>query len=370
MNFSLPGNLISTGLALLAFVVAFYVLLARERKTPYIINFIFLPAGMLLFGLVLAFWSELIRVGGESVPIPPSSSYVPNSPAKALVVGAITFFSLGLLLTLSNIWRLHNRQVNFRDDHGIKNARLYRWMKRKRRQWSDKLTYAQTTVDLDSSQIQKALTASGLSHEGFGNIPNLQTIAICRQPLQTTDPQLESLCIALINDDWYVQYTTCIRHPWEFTKRLVEGLAAKKNELVKRIVVVDAYTPHFGFTDSVHEDKTVQLKKLGMNYVAAGESYAGLHTAAAKAFNTLKQLDASTRRPTLVIYEGSGALSDIESTEQYRIFARHVLSSERMWGGMLTLFVEPAIGSAEIDLLRTYADLFFAPSEVTGGKPV
>lgn len=358
MNFPPPGSLIGTGLALLAFVVAFYVLIARERKTPYIINFIFAPAGMLLLGILAAFLLQLV---------PPSS--ISPSAARAegiFTVVAVIFFSVGIVLTLFNIWRLHNRQVHFRDDHRIRNTQLLRWLKRKYRQFRDISSYAQQPVSLEAELVHQVLAAN-LNVGVLDTGTTIRTVAICNEPLRKTDSQLANICSTLIQADWYVQYTTCIRHPSEFTDYLASIIGAKWNEAKKKIVVVDAFTPHFGFTDSVYEDKTVQLKKGGVNYVPAKESYAGVHTAAAKAFNKLRNVDKSTRRPTILIYEGSEALADLESKEQYRIFARHVLSSERMWGGMLTLFVEPAISSDETDLLRTYADLFISSAEVKSG---
>ena len=359
MNFQPPGNFISTGLAFLAFVVVFYVLLARERKTPYIINFIFAPAGMLLAGILSAFFLQLIPVA--------SPSPVAIWATRVLTLLVIIFFTAGLILTLSNIWRLHNRQVHFRDDNRIRNTQLYRWFKRKLRQSSDRPSYAHQTVPLDTKQIRDILAAT-MNVSVIHNEISPRTVAICNKPLLETDSQLVTICTNLLQADWYVQYTTCIRHPSEFNDQLVRSLGVKWNELKNRIVAVDAFTPHFGFTDSVHEDKTVQLKKTGINYVVARESYAGVHTAAARAFNKLKNLDKTTRRATIVIYEGSNALADLESKEQYRIFARHVLSSERMWGGMVTFFVEPAIGPPEMDLLRTYADLFVSSAEVNSGQ--
>jgi hypothetical protein len=383
MNLPLPANLIATGLALLAFVVAFYVLIARERKTPYIINFIFKPSGFLLLGILLAFSAELIRVSQTQNPAvspssPPGASSssaastvsAPSRTMKWVSSGAVLSFSFGLILTISNFWRLYNRQVNFRDDNKIKNMRFARWLKRKHRQWKDTPVYSQSRVVMDEATINKALAAGGLVSAVPDQQARTRTIAICGKPLQETTQQLLQTCVELIKSDWYVQYTTCIRHPWEFTEMLNKQLDSKWNDLAKRIVVVDAYTPHFGFTDSVHEDKTLLVKKSNVNYVAARESYAGLHTAAAAGFNKLKELDKGNRRPTIVIYEGANALADLESREQYRIFARHVLTSERMWGGMLTVFVEPAIASDEMSLLRTYADVFVAQCEGKSGKSV
>jgi len=118
------------------------------------------------------------------------------------------------------------------------------------------------------------------------------------------------------------------------------------------------YTPHFGFTDSIHAVKTAEVEREGVAYVPSPESYAGVHTATAKAFNKLKSKSANpkVRQKTLLIYEGCRSLVDLESVEQYRLFLRHVMTSERMWGGMVTLFVEPETDPVSLDLIRAYSD--------------
>jgi hypothetical protein len=68
------------------------------------------------------------------------------------------------------------------------------------------------------------------------------------------------------------------------------------------------------------------------------------------------------------------ALSDLESVEQYRIFARHVLPSEQLWDGMFTVFVETAQREEDWKLVSSYAgmtvDLRNAPSRATSPKTV
>jgi hypothetical protein len=87
-------------------------------------------------------------------------------------------------------------------------------------------------------------------------------------------------------------------------------------------------------------------------------TYAGLHSAASRAFNQIpKQARHEDRRPTLVIYEDAYALADLESPEQYRIFIKHVLPSERMWGGMVTVFVETAQPKNDWEVLRAYSSV-------------
>jgi len=129
------------------------------------------------------------------------------------------------------------------------------------------------------------------------------------------------------------------------------------------ITAIDAYTPHFGFTDSIHGQASARIDELGVEVIRSAPSYAGMHTAAAKAFNAAMKRSKKTRGialrpPTLVIYEGARELVDIESEEQYRLFLRHVMPSEQLWGGMLTLFVEFNPSDEDADILRSYADVY------------
>jgi hypothetical protein len=103
-------------------------------------------------------------------------------------------------------------------------------------------------------------------------------------------------------------------------------------------VVVDAYTPHFGFTDSTHVNWRNWLEGQGITVVDSSPSFAGMHTAATKAFKKIKKRqeeNGQARPPTLVIYENPFAIVDLESAEQYRIFVRHVLPSEKLWAECL-----------------------------------
>jgi hypothetical protein len=103
-------------------------------------------------------------------------------------------------------------------------------------------------------------------------------------------------------------------------------------------------------------------------------TYAGLHSAASRAFNQIpKQADHEDRRPTLVIYEDTYALADLESPEQYRLFIRHVLPSERLWDGMLTIFLESAQPKHDWDVLQAYTSMSLdmrGSSEGGSPKPV
>ena len=93
-------------------------------------------------------------------------------------------------------------------------------------------------------------------------------------------------------------------------------------------------------------------------FVRSRRTYAGMHTASSRAFNKIRaQLKQTERGPTLVIYEDCYALADLESSEQYRIFVRHVLPSERIWDGMFTVFLESLQPEYDWRLLHGYASM-------------
>lgn len=184
-----------------------------------------------------------------------------------------------------------------------------------------------------------------------------------------SDSKTIDLAKCFLKEGAFVQYTTSTRHPIEFIEALKKswdieyGNNACKSwaEVSKNIISVDAYTPHFGFTDSIYDIRTNDLSaKMGTSYIASNASYAGIHSSTAKAFNLIKKIHGAqmTRQPTLVIYEGLYALIDLESIEQYRIFIRHLLPAEKMWGGMITYITETTIPNEEINLLKSYAEIF------------
>jgi len=351
-------DLFTKALALLAFVVAFYALAARERKTPYLTNSLYSTAFWVFFASVLLMTSQFIERSRAST-------------ARVLTIIAEVVLVLGAINITYGIWRVHNRHVNFRDDNLIRNLWIVRSLRGLWRQIWPKPSYEHTAPSLFPA-IKEAATAlpdgakqalsalTTLNDDGFS-----KSVAYERAPLSTSDQNLVALATGVLSLGWGVQYTTCIRHPIEFVTRIQKALEASElkaqmTDLLGQVVVIDGYTPHFGFTDSIHLAKAQQLKRLGVLYIKSRPSYAGVHTATARAFNKFKKLHKAkklSRKPTLVIYEGSYALVALESIEQYYIFVTHVLASERMWGGMLTFFVEPTICDDAAGLLNTYSDV-------------
>ena len=364
-----PNTLITSAFALLAVSLAFYALLARERKTPYITTFIYPIASLVTISIFLASISSLIP------------ATFPRAKAN-LDLAAVVLLCLALMTVVYNVWRLHNRHVNFRDDNLIKNIALIRKAKHLLRKLRRTPSYEHTPPNFTEDELQILLidTHSGDTllaaiRRDFKTLPPHRwapslSISVCQRRLSQTDELLISLIGDLLQKDCCVQYTTCARHPFELIDHLSNANILQNQLHARRIAVIDAYTPHFGFADSVHLEQTAAITRKGVIAVTSPPSYAGVHTATAKAFNKLKhESGGQVRNPTLVVYEGCSSLIDLESPEQYRIFLRHVLPSERAWGGMLTLFIEPTISDTDSLLLQTYSDIYVGPARTESSSP-
>jgi hypothetical protein len=280
----------------------------------------------------------------------------------------MVLFYAGAIWIANNIWRLHNRQVHFRDDNQLKNLGIFRWWKNTWQNINPKRSYAHNPEAVDQSSLRAVLKNYGFH---VSESLHVKTIASCSESLTTTDTYTPQMAAELLRKGWLVQYTTCDRHPIEWIDQLHRVLGDEWTNYVAQLAVVDGYTPHFGFTDSIHARKAGKLKEDGVSYVATKESYAGVHSATAKAFNTFKTQAANNlRKPQFLIYEGCRALADLESIEQYRIFVRHVITSERMWGSMVTFFIEPEADDPGLKLMSAYADCLRKnqEKEVSDGK--
>lgn len=112
----LDGFDIFTGtLALLAFVMAFYALAARERKTPYITRSLYSTAFIFLFVLFLAAIARFLS-GRERF-------------AETLETLSSIILLLGVILVIYRVWKIQNSHMNLREDNLWKNIRFFHWVR-------------------------------------------------------------------------------------------------------------------------------------------------------------------------------------------------------------------------------------------------
>lgn len=349
-------NLLAASGVFLAFLVGFYTLVGRERKSPYLINSVFF-----LF---------LIFTIGAAFDI--ASLLVTATQQCFLVAGTITLL-IAISLTIWRVYKIYMRFAHFVDSANPKYWWVCRKVKDMWRSVNDQTPYEHNTTSLpddlrnDIVGILKSAMAKENpqrdieEHDDF----EIRSAALALEHQGQANRILAEIAKAFLKHNYAVQYLTASRHPIEFIAFLKEHLEADKSfniswtQAASKIVVIDAYTRHFGFIDSIYFRSTRRLKsEYGVTYHTSAESYAGIHSAASVAFNSIKDKSVgSVRNPTLVIYEDCYALVDLESIEQYRVFIRHMLPSERLWDGMFTVVAETAQADPERELLRAYVSM-------------
>jgi hypothetical protein len=365
-----PWSLLTATAALLAFLVGLYTLVGRDRKSPYLINSVFQVFLLCLIGAAFDILSTIILPWRWSLAM----------------TGAVFLFA-AVLQTCSRIWTIYIRLAMFVDPGHwarlklVPGVRQYReWRKR-----STGPTYEHHPVLL-AEEFQRKVRAilvgfgqdgkgGGLYDERGSSDPRSVALSL-RHHGQANDLLSRLVAAFLMQDKYTVQYMTASRHPIEFLEHLKKAwpeIGVKEDgtkvawEIARQdLVIVDAYTPHFGFLDTINQEKKkAVIEQIGGRLISSAETYAGMHSASSAAFKLIKResLQPGVRQPTLVIYEDMFALADLESVEQYRVFVRHVLPSERLWDGMFTVFAETGQPVTEWKLISSYADIALDLSE-------
>jgi hypothetical protein len=342
-----PWSLLTATGALMAFHVGLYTLVGRERKAPYVINSVFRLFLFCLLAVVVDLFGALLPWSWQ----PP-----------VFLVGAILLF-FASVATFYLVYRVTIRFIYFIDDPHPKHLPGIRQFRAWRSQ-SNAPTYSHNPLPISEALKQRIVgVLNKIAPEELEERHELElrSLVLAIDHQGQGNRLLAELALIFLDEGLSVQYLTASRHPIEFIeylKRRIEKCGGDWLSRARRIVVIDAYTPHFGFIDSIYRVKTREIERLGVGIVGSSRTYAGMHTASSRAFNKIKNvMKKEERHPTLVIYEDCYALTDLESPEQYRIFVRHVLPSERLWDGMFTVFLEAAQADVDWQLLQSYASM-------------
>lgn len=362
-------SITQVGFAVIAALFALFTLAARDQRSPYSTNSVYAPVFLLMLAVAFA-----------AVP----QTYLPLALRVALGWASAILLFWALLWCAVIVVKLHCRRMFFRDDLAIRHYAPSRYIRHGWRRLRRVPTYEHNPARFSDELLRTIEGASIAQHtSSFSTvIKRLQesdghqvspTVFVSDQRSAQLVELLADLAARFLASNSPVQYTAFASHPYEFfaaLHRLAKERSLDWSKLAGRIVLVDAYTPHYGYADSIYDQISDAITTSGANYIRSGASYAGVHTAAARAFNLVKKsANSNVREPALVIYDQPYSLVELESVEQYRVFVRHVIPSERLWGSMLTVFAETVAPSPEIKLLKSYADYVYETrGETEGGS--
>jgi hypothetical protein len=340
-----PWSLLTATAGLVAFHIGLFTLVGRERKSPYVINWIFPIFLLCLLSAVFSLCSSLVGAAWHEY---------------LLVLSAVVLV-FAFLISFACVYKIRVRFVYFVD--GV-HPQHFPGIRQLRRAWGVTLprSYEHSPTAISAKARSEISTVLASVPNSDGNREEVLSVAVRVATFGDQAELLADLALKFLGNNYSVQYLTASRHPIEFVQVLkarAEVLGQGPwEELAKRVVAIDGYSPHFAFLDSIYQRKDRALVEFGINCITSKMTFAGLHTASSSAFKKIRtQMGKDYREPTLVIYEGCYALADLESPEQYRVFVRHVIPSERMWGGMFTVFVEAAIPDQDWNLLKAYANM-------------
>ncbi|QPF92314.1 hypothetical protein [Bradyrhizobium commune] len=341
-----PWPILTATAGLVAFHIGLYTLVGRERKAPFVINDIF---PVFLLCLLVAITTT-------------AAFFMPAAWTSYALQVAAAIFLTALVVSLVVVYRTTIRFIYFVDKINLFHLPLVRPLKRFWSLVNPKPNYSNNALPIDADLLRKILSV--LSDFGLDlskNSPanqSLSSIGVQVERLDASRKLLVALSAAFLRHENFVQYVTAANHPIDFIANLQKEMGQDWQARAGNVIAIDAYSSHFAFIDSIYAKKDRDFAGTGARLIQSKRTYAGIHSASSAAFKLFKtNANSESRKPALVIYEFTGALTDLESVEQFRIFLRHVIPSEKLWGGMLTVFVESGLGDNEWRLLKTYVDI-------------
>lgn len=276
-------------IAAFAFIIAFYSLIAKEKKVPDMASSIY----YFIFLLFVALVPYLILIILRSI--------FPNALEQYKTIAAFYLIPGLFLFIFYIIVKDFNKYFYFRDDFGFKNIPIIKWIRYK----AGKHRHEDSTgsYEFDHAFYEKLAEKTPfipddkikniLDHRGDFGTKSISILAEIPTRIEI-DNTLTNMACFFIENKYYVQYISCIRHPLEFLLQIKKKWSLSGNhknmnwsEASDRIVVIDAHTPHYGFSESMYLESTKQASEECLKILTASRSYAGIHSSVAKGFKRI-----------------------------------------------------------------------------------
>lgn len=156
-----------------------------------------------------------------------------------------------------------------------------------------------------------------------------------------------------VDSDETVDFITTFRSPIELCGKFSDRHILK---ISKRLSIVDCFSVHYRFDDKVVKFAKKDFGQKGFVFYDAA-SFSEIHTAVNNSWYRFRKVckneENSFRIPHRTIYDTLSSLIRFSSEEQYLLFMRHMISSEKTYG-MISLVIEPSTLKTELkdDLIR------------------
>jgi hypothetical protein len=260
-----PWSILTATAGLIAFHIGLYTLVGRERKSPYIINSVF---PVFLLCLVIAALSV-------------AAALLPEDLQRYTLFASATLLVFAFLYSALIVYRITIRFVYFVDTIRFKHLPGIRQWRRRKSLQSPKPNYAHNTIPIPNDLKDEIIRILGEFREGaWENRTELdpQALAVAVEHQGQGNRLLAELARSFLKRGFTVQYLTASRHPIEFVgylRRILKSDGLTWEEISKQIVVIDAYSPHFAFLDSIYPKKDRELETLGVTSVVSKKTLRG-----------------------------------------------------------------------------------------------
>lgn len=200
---------------------------------------------------------------------------------------------------------------------------------------------------------------ANISDKDFKKLKNGGTILLLYEDKYDYSELIQDYIIGTIDSQETIDYVSTYKTPIELCKKLDKKKPDPETFkiITKRLSIIDCFAPHYAFDDKVIKYEKEVYSEKGYKFFEA-ESFADIHTAANNSWYRFRKLckdeeNNQYRIPHRTIYDTLSSLIRFSSEEQYFLFLRHVIYSEKSYG-MISLIIEPKTLKNELknDLIR------------------